>query len=257
MKRRFVFPLLSCLLLFLNFRAGAQLGPGDAAPDFTVTDVHGGTHQLSSYLNNGKYVVLDFFFYNCIPCQYYTPQIDQAFTEYGCNKHDVVFLGIDYNDNTASVLQFEQNFGGTYPSVSGTDGGGNQVVSSYQVASYPYVILIAPNDTIVREFDPPTMLVFDYYFDQAGILNQPCVAGIGNEGESESRVWPNPGNGEFTIEINSSSKYFIFDMMGREIQAGTMEKGRTLLDLASQSSGTYFLRIHDLKTSDSIRLVVD
>ena len=32
------------------------------AVDFTVTDTDGNTHNLFTYLNDGKYVCLDFFF---------------------------------------------------------------------------------------------------------------------------------------------------------------------------------------------------
>lgn len=32
------------------------------AVDFTVTDTQGNVHNLFSYLNEGKFVVLDFFF---------------------------------------------------------------------------------------------------------------------------------------------------------------------------------------------------
>ena len=35
------------------------------AVDFTVTDLEGNSHTLFDYLNNGKYVCVDFFAYWC------------------------------------------------------------------------------------------------------------------------------------------------------------------------------------------------
>ena len=55
-----------CTALFLALSGVAQIG--NPAPDFTVTDTHGEEHNLYSYLENGKVVVLDFFYTTCTPC---------------------------------------------------------------------------------------------------------------------------------------------------------------------------------------------
>ena len=50
------FYTLLSVLLFIPFVSNAQLNnfsAGDAAPDFTVTDIHGQTHTLSDY--SGKW----------------------------------------------------------------------------------------------------------------------------------------------------------------------------------------------------------
>ena len=53
------------------------------AVDFTVTDVHGNTHNLFTYLDNGKHVIIDFFFTTCGPCISSVPTLNQAYTDYG------------------------------------------------------------------------------------------------------------------------------------------------------------------------------
>lgn len=243
MRRVFII----CLALFVSsFELLSQLGPGDFAPDFTVVDVHGDTHTLSNYTSNGQYVVLDFFFYDCIPCQYYTPQIEQAHLEYGCNEHDVVFLGIDYNDDNAKVLQYEQTFGGTYPSASGTQGGGNAVVSSYQIFGYPYVILISPDDTILHEFDPPTLLVFDFYFDQFGVQENSCGVSIGDERAQQFKLYPNPSSGKFLIEGKPGAVISVRDVMGREVYSNVMLSRELQIDLQHLPGGTYVANIDDV-----------
>ena len=57
MKKLFV--VVIALVLGLSAYSQTNL---TTAIDFTVTDVDGNTHNLFDYLNDGKYVVLDFFF---------------------------------------------------------------------------------------------------------------------------------------------------------------------------------------------------
>ena len=53
---------LLSVFVFLSsfFQANAQVADGTIAPDFTVTDIMGNTHNLYSYLNANKHVILDF-----------------------------------------------------------------------------------------------------------------------------------------------------------------------------------------------------
>jgi len=46
------------LVIGLVIAAAAQVNV-DKAVDFTLTDVHGTTHHLFDYLDNGKYVVIN------------------------------------------------------------------------------------------------------------------------------------------------------------------------------------------------------
>ena len=136
-----------CLSLF-SVNAQTSL---TTAVDFTVTDVHGNTHNLFSYLDEGKHVIVDFFFTTCGPCIASVPTMNQAYTDYGCNTGEVFFISIDNGDSDATVLQYETDYGGLFPSVSGIDGGGNLVVSNYGIGAYPTVILIAPDRSILEQ----------------------------------------------------------------------------------------------------------
>ena len=75
------------------------------AQDFTSVDVHGDSQTLFNYLDSGKYVVLDFFFTTCGPCITSVPIINDAFTAFGCNTGEVIFLSIDNGDTDAEVIQ--------------------------------------------------------------------------------------------------------------------------------------------------------
>ena len=146
MKKLYTTLLLSFTIVSLNAQTSLT-----TAIDFTVTDVHGETHNLFSILDEGKHVIVDFFFTTCGPCIASVPTMNQAYTDYGCNTGEVFFISIDNGDSDATVLQYETDYGGLFPSVSGIDGGGNLVVSNYGIGAYPTVILIAPDRSILEQ----------------------------------------------------------------------------------------------------------
>ena len=143
-----VLVLLSLVLFFGVSFAQTSLS---VAEDFTLTDVDGVEHVLFDYLDDGKYVLIDFFYTTCVPCQQTTPKIEGAYQYFGCNSADLIILGIDNGDTDAQVIAFGETYGGTYPAVSGTEGGGNAVISTYGIGYIPTVILIAPNRDIVEQ----------------------------------------------------------------------------------------------------------
>ena len=146
MKKLCTILLISLSLVNLNAQTSLT-----TAVDFTVTDVHGETHNLFSLLNEGKHVIVDFFFTTCGPCIASVPTLNQSFTDYGCNTGEVFYISIDDGDTDAEVLQYENDYGGLLPSVSGIEGGGNAVNSAYGISAYPTVILIAPDHTILEQ----------------------------------------------------------------------------------------------------------
>jgi len=146
MKKLYTTFILCLALVSVNAQTSLT-----TAVDFTVTDVHGETHNLFSLLNEGKYVIVDFFFTTCGPCIASVPTLNQSFIDYGCNTGEVFYISIDDGDSDAEVLQYELDYGGLLPSVSGIEGGGNAVNSAYGISAYPTVILIAPDHTILEQ----------------------------------------------------------------------------------------------------------
>ncbi|MBN2172562.1 MAG: T9SS type A sorting domain-containing protein [Bacteroidales bacterium] len=148
MRKKLLFTLLSSLLT-LNIAFGQT--PLTEAVDFTVTTVEGETLNLFDILGEGKHVLIDFFFTTCGPCQQTAPLINEAYVSFGCNAGDVFFIAMDNGDTDAQCIQFDQTFGVEYPTVSGVEGGGNQVNVDYGISLYPTVILIAPNHDIIEQ----------------------------------------------------------------------------------------------------------
>lgn len=148
--KRFLLSLIVIAAFSIN-TAQAQCPLTDAV-DFTATTVEGETVHLFDILDNeGKYVVIDFFFCTCVPCQQASPLINEAYIYFGCNEGDVIFLAIDTGDTDEECIEFDETYGVEYPTISGVEGGGTQICNDYMIPAYPTVILIAPDHSIVEQ----------------------------------------------------------------------------------------------------------
>ena len=139
--------LLLLIALTLGFGVKAQC-PLTTAVDFTATDCHGTEVHLFDILDGGQYVLIDFFFTTCGPCQQATPNIVQSYYSFGCNMHDVFYMEISVSDADPACQTWAANYGVEYPTI-GTTGGGGSICNQYQISYYPTVILIAPDHSIV------------------------------------------------------------------------------------------------------------
>ncbi len=167
------------VFLFAAHSLSAQVAV-ETAPDFTVKDVDGNQHHLYDYLDNGKLVVIDFFTTNCGPCQTYASEVSASYEYFGCNYADVIYLGINWGSDNDLVRQFDSVWGAYYPSASGLQGGGNAVVDLYQVQSYPTVILIAPDRSILNNHIwPPEAVNINAEVLTAGGIPMSCTVNAG------------------------------------------------------------------------------
>ena len=149
------------------------------AVDFIATDIHGNEHHLFDYLDAGKFVVLDFFFTTCPPCIQSVPILNYSYIEYGCNKADVIFLGVNYFNTDLDVLNYEDDHESLVPAISGVEGGGEAIVTNYGVSAFPTIIIIDPNRNIINQpsqygigFWPPSLLSSELI--NAGIPTNSC-----------------------------------------------------------------------------------
>lgn len=147
------------LILFAIQVSDAQIqgyNLNDVVSDFTVTDIHGESHNLYSYTSAGKYVYIDFSFVNCGPCQGFAPKFNEFYDKYGCNAGDVVCMSMfglaSQNDTNADVEGFENTYGGPFnhvPAVS-MEGGAGPVDLDFNPAAYPTICLINPDNEILE-----------------------------------------------------------------------------------------------------------
>lgn len=226
--------------------------PLTEAVNFHVKTIDGETIWLFPLLDDeNKIVVIDFFSTTCGSCQEYAPDFQEVYDDFGENQGNVYFLGLNWGDDNEGVREFDSIYGLTYPTVSGTQGGGNIVFNNYQIASYPTVILITPDHQIVEQYiwPPSVQNITDAIIAAGGEY-----VGIAkhNKWAGDIRVYPNPATEKvsvsFTLEKSLPVTYQVFNLVGRNIRSSGEEifnRGLNKIDIPVQQlkNGTYFVRI--------------
>lgn len=239
---------LVIFMLAITFSLSAQTQLTEAV-DFSAKDIHGETLHLFEFLEDGKLVVIDFFSTTCGPCGEYAPQIQESYEDFGSNQGNVIFMGIAWGDDNASVQYFDSVYGITYPSVSGFEGGGNEIINMYDIISYPTVILIHPDGSILNQYiwEPTTENINSEILAAGGIP-------VGREEISKKmkkylNFFPNPAKDFISLHYESSGKGInkleIFDVNGKNVlskKMSTFDNNPARVSLSHLREGSYFIR---------------
>ncbi len=222
--RRFLF-LVSFLFAFGTV-SYSQLPNGSDAPDWTLVDINGETHNLYSYLNDGVDVIIDFSATWCGPCWSYhsTHTLNNYYNAHGPNGTGdvmVFFIEGDLSTNENCLYGTSGCVGGTqgdwvsginYPIINLTSTNGPGVTGQYQIAFWPTIYLISSqNKKVYRDGQPSTATLDSWIlgsFDMAmtgdiqnancggdGAIDQTVTAGYGNK----TYAW---SSGENTEDID-------------------------------------------------------
>ena len=177
------FTLIIAVLFSIGLNARTSL---TQAVDFTSTDHDGNEIHLFEILDGGQYVLIDFFFTTCGPCQTATPSIVDAYYQLGCNEHDVFFLEVSPTDHNNSASNWINNYNVPYPTIHSQTGGntGEEICTMYNIGTgaensgaFPTIILIAPDRSIVLQDIYPVNSPEDIInpLTQIGIELHPCT----------------------------------------------------------------------------------
>ncbi|HEY4688489.1 MAG TPA: redoxin domain-containing protein [Anaerolineae bacterium] len=132
---------------------------GELAPDFTLNDLDGSPVRLSQF--RGKAVVLNFWATWCPPCRIEAPALQASYTRY--RDREVVVLGVDAQEDAATVRGFASEFGLQYPLVRDTD---NSIAAQYQVVGIPTTVILDSEGVVrARHVGPLTEQQFAAYVD--------------------------------------------------------------------------------------------
>ncbi|MBA3663048.1 MAG: T9SS type A sorting domain-containing protein [Bacteroidetes bacterium] len=70
-------------------------------------------------------------------------------------------------------------------------------------------------------------------------------------------VYPNPGAGLYTLEVESATKIQVYDMLGSIILFTTIESGKFKLNISEQAKGLYILKATSNGKTANVRLIKD
>lgn len=146
----FVQPYLNQLVVNPPVFAEGEVPEGNQvglrAPDFEIQTLDGQTVRLSDF--RGKPVLLNFWATWCPPCRDEMPLFQQYYT---AHNGEVVIFAIDVNEDAATVRNFTDSLGITFPVGLDTTG---KVGNLYGIMAYPTTVMINADGIIVYNPNP-------------------------------------------------------------------------------------------------------
>lgn len=209
MKR--ILTLICALVLSIGVNAQTTL---TEAVNFTATAHNGEEIDLFEILDEGQYVLINFYSISNPPAHTVIPRIVDAYYRLGCNQHDVYFMEVSPADNTAVTNTWIEDYGIEFPTIHTETAGttGDEINEMYGVANWPTIILIAPDRSIkIQDMWPiesaQTIVDNLAYYD---IEEHNCADGVEAKVSIDvEREASNEVDVTFVPNVSCSSFYFL------------------------------------------------
>lgn len=239
--------LLFVMAIGMGLGVKAQC-PLNTAVDFTATDCHGTEVHLFDILDSGQYVLIDFFFTSCYPCQQATPKIRDSYTALGCNMHDVYYMEISDRDSDAACQTWVNNYGIEYPTISGAAGGSTICGSTmYRISGFPTIILIAPDRSIVIKDlwpidDVQTIITaLENYDIQQHDCDDPST-GLAISESINMTLFPNPASESVILKGENLGMVSVYNVLGQKMEEFVTEGSELILNTSGYENGVYMVK---------------
>lgn len=232
------FILLVFSILFVSNDLRTQV-----IPEVTMTDIYGNEHNLYPVLNTGKVVIFNFYFLDCIPCNYYFGDLLDLYNDYGAETSGIEIWVISKQDESEALVDFvtENNFPFHF---FGIDGGSYEVINQFEslfdTIYYPNYTVVCPDASFTWDIWPVT----DNIWEIESVVLQ-CNANVSVTDmaiNKEVFVYPNPNTGTFSLNTALPfNNVQIFGMDGSLIVTQYVNLSKTI-DLRNLTDGLYFAK---------------
>jgi thiol-disulfide isomerase/thioredoxin len=249
---------LSLFLLGFSISSNAQLADGTTAPDFTLSDLDGNSHNLYTYLNEGKTVFIKIFACHCPPCWAYhqTGKLDSLYTTYGPDGTDqIMVLMLEHDEYNSDAFSGQGGYtqgdwitGNSVPmcDVEWPDRG---VFDDYNIIGYPRIMMVCP-DKLIKNLS--TSLTVGELYQEAD--DCPGTLNIDKPIKTAS-VSLDQINKQLTIQgFQKITNISVFNLSGQQVLNN--QSLTSTVDLSSLNSGMYLLQIEHAKGAYREKIVL-
>lgn len=232
---------------------------GDVVDNFTVTDTEGVEHNLYDITATGKYVFIDFFFRNCVPCQSTSRFFYELYETYGFNQEHTFMLSLSPVDNNTTIHEFENLYSGGFEPcpAAGTEGNAPPAINNFGVNAYPTYIIIGPDNRLeVSDIWPVTgMASFENAFPQG--LKDLLLSTHDVVAQNSFTVAPTVSNGNFDIVLKKDvqSEISIYDMTGKRVYSNNYNSKNINLNV-KLNAGVFILNVKSDGITNSQKIII-
>ena len=163
----------------------------------------------------------------------------------GCNMHDVYYIEISDRNNDSQCQTWVDNYGVDYPTI-GSTGGGGTISDQYGIGSFPTIILIAPDHSIVIQDLWPinnAQTVINALVAK-GLEQHDCNDNVA-ENNHTVMLYPNPANDLITLKGENLGIVSIYNTLGQKMDEFKADGDELNIAAAKYQNGVYFIKTNE------------
>lgn len=239
------------LVMFISTSVMAQ-PEGETFPDFTYTDLDGVTHNLQTYLDQGKTVVIDVFATWCPNCQQSVGGWESLYNLHGQGGDGtMVLLSFERDANTSNEEQYIIEYGIESPVITEAE---DVIDELWNITYQPRYFVICPDGSFEYEGASPIYSNPQPLIDLADNCEE--VLDVKELAEINFTISNSNDVDVLNYQMDQSQVYFeIFNLLGSKISSGQLENNVGQISIAGLQSGVYLIRLNTKSKSVTLRFI--